>query len=352
MFDITERNLMFDFASGCEIYDDEQGRVMSKAEVNDTIRSICFNKLGLTKNATDREIKRALKTPEARQLFNVIEEILDVTVAHSWTDNEFFNEYVEVRNIKDGDRNEFWADQEVILDVEQVSGSHHDLVMQRLGEGTSYSVPTSYWGVKVGGDIRLFLTGKKSWSDLVDAVAKAYKNKIQTMLAAEFVGIATTAPILSTLIKSGALVKADLDEMIQKVESANGCPAVIMGTKTALKNLNDLAAVTTGSVTWVANSSKEAIASTGVLGSYEGTALVEIPQKYADLGLTTPLVSDSKLFIMPMTDNKPIKFVDYGETELEVNEKGATMDDMQSYEVQRRMGVGVITTKYFGRWDL
>ena len=55
---------------------------------------------------------------------------------------------------------------------------------------------------------------------------------------------------------------------------------------------------------------------------------------------------------MPAVDDRFIKFVDYGETELEVNEKGATKDDMQSYEVQRRMGVATLMTRYHGEWDL
>jgi hypothetical protein len=36
----TARNLMFDLASGREIYDDEQGRVISKAEANDAVRKV------------------------------------------------------------------------------------------------------------------------------------------------------------------------------------------------------------------------------------------------------------------------------------------------------------------------
>ena len=35
--------------------------------------------------------------------------------------NEFFNNYVESKNMKDGDVNEFWADDEVILTVSKVS---------------------------------------------------------------------------------------------------------------------------------------------------------------------------------------------------------------------------------------
>ena len=41
-------------------------------------------------------------------------------------ENEFFNEFVEMKNIAQGDRNEFWADKDVILTVAKVSGDHHD----------------------------------------------------------------------------------------------------------------------------------------------------------------------------------------------------------------------------------
>ena len=122
-----------------------------------------------------------------------------------------------------------------------------------------------------------------------------------------------------------------------------------MGTKTALKALNALT-----KVDWAdpANSIKESVANTGIIGNYEGTPLMEIPQKFTDKTLATPIVDNKKLYIMPAVDDKFIKFVDYGETELEVNEKGATQDDMQSYEVQRRMGVGTLMTRYHGEWTL
>jgi hypothetical protein len=55
---------------------------------------------------------------------------------------------------------------------------------------------------------------------------------------------------------------------------------------------------------------------------------------------------------MPMVDNKFVKFVDYGETTLEVTEAGDTMNDQQTYEVQRRMGIGVVITKYFGKYTV
>ena len=93
-------------------------------------------------------IKRALNSERGTQFFEVIEEILDTQIAHGLSENEFFNNYVDSKNMKDGDVNEFWADDEVILTVSKVSGDSHDLSLQRLGSGQSYHVDTAVYGIK------------------------------------------------------------------------------------------------------------------------------------------------------------------------------------------------------------
>ena len=62
MLDTSVKNLMFDLGAGREIYDDVAGRPVSKAEANDVIRKACFDYLGLTKDSTDKQIKRALNS--------------------------------------------------------------------------------------------------------------------------------------------------------------------------------------------------------------------------------------------------------------------------------------------------
>lgn len=346
------KNLMFDLASGREIYDEEQGRVMSKAEANDAVRKVCFEQLGLSKESSDKQIRRALKSDNAIALFEVIEELVDTQIAYGLAEDNFFNQFVDTKNLNDGDRNEFWVEDDVILTVSKVSGGNHDLSIQRLGSGQSYSVPTAVYGIKVGSDIRLFLTGRKDWSAFVEAVATAYTQKIQTIIATQFANGTNSVPVPSVLTGTGALsssTKAAFDAIIEKVESANECPVVIMGTKTALKNLNALA-----TVNWAdpAGSVKEAVATSGIIGNYEGNDLMVIPQKFTDKTLATPIVDNSKIYIMPLVDNKFIKFVDQGETELEITEKGDTQDDMQTYEVQRRFGVGTLMTRYHGVWTV
>lgn len=353
MFNENVRNLMFDLGEGREIYDAETNRVISKAEASDVIRKACFEYLGLDKNSTPKQIKRALDphTEKCKSFFAIIEEIIDTQIAYGLSENEFFNAFVETKNLADGDANEFWVKDEVLLTVSKVSGDHHDLSMQRLGEGQAYHVDTAVYGIKVGENIRLFLIGRKDWSEFIDAVVKAFINKVQTIISSQFANGVNIIPVPSVLTGTGTLdstTKAQFDAIIEKVGASNNSGVYIMGTKTALRNLTALTTIDWASP---AASIKEAVANTGIIGTYEGTPLMEIPQKFTDKTLATPIVDNGKVWIMPAVDDKFIKFVDYGESELTVDEKGKTMDDMQSYEVQRRFGVATLMEKYHGEWE-
>ena len=347
--DNAMKNLMFDAAQKKTIYDAETERTISPDEVNDTIRAFCLEKLGLNEKSTARDITRALKRDSALELFEIIEEIVDVGVSTGWRQDEMFDQYVEGVNLKDGDENSFLVENDVILTVTKVAGDHHDLIMQKLGIGQVTSIPTSVFAIKVGTDIRLFLTGRKKWSDFIDATVKAFINTIKQEIYTAVMGVGTA--LGSQFAKSSPLssaTKDTFDTLIEDVSAANnGAEVVIFGTKTALKKINALT-----DVDWRSYSQKEDVAAHGILGHYEGTTLIEIPQRFAANDLATKLIATDKLLIMPLVDDKFVKFVDYGETTLEVTEIGATMNDQQMYEVQRRMGVGTIISRKFGLWTI
>lgn len=344
------RNLMFDRAAKKTIYDAESDRVISADEADEKIRNFIFEKTGLNSKSTLRDISRAFKKDGGKECFELLEEILDMRISMGWQDDEFFNAYVESKNVADGDDIEFVSGKDVVLTVTKVAGDHHDLITQKLGEGSPITIPTSVYAVKVGTDIRLFLTGRRSWSDFIDAVAIAFKKKIQGEIYTAFMGAAASVPASAQFNKSGALsasTKATFDTLIEDVSAANASDVIIVGTKSALKNITALA-----DVNWADEGAKAAYNALGRLGSYEGTAMIEIPQRFADNDTATRLVDDKKLLILPAVEDKFVKFVDYGETVLEETERGETMNDQQTYEVQRRMGVGVVITRYLGSWTL
>lgn len=331
-----------------EIYD-EEGNKISKKDAEDAVRKFVFAIMGLTEHSTKRDRKRAMDK-HGIELFEVMEEEIDIKVETGFRESEFFNNYVEQRNLSRGDSQEFWTNEKVILSVTKISGDHHDFTLQRLGSGESYTVTTSVYGIAVGADIDLYLAGRYDWAKLTDQCAAAFVRKVQNDIYAEMMNAGKKLP--AQFQGTGALsttTKDKLDTLLEDVSLANdGAQVVIMGTRTGLQQFQKLM-----DVDWITDDQKRDVATMGRLGYYGPYTLVELPQRFALNDTTKKLLDPKILFIMPQVEDKFIKFVDVGETEIyEVNEKGARMDDTMKYEVQRAMGVGVQIGRYFGVWTL
>lgn len=118
------KNLSFDLAHGIEIFD-EDGNKVSKKDADDKVRNYVFKILELTPDSSKRARKRAMRK-HGQELFEVIEEVIDIKVETGWRESEFFNTFVEERNLARGDSQEFWTDDDVILSVVKIAGDHHD----------------------------------------------------------------------------------------------------------------------------------------------------------------------------------------------------------------------------------
>ena len=348
------RNLREDLRAGVKMYN-EEGQEVSKKEAESKILTYSRQILGLNENSTKRDINRALKK-YGHEFFEVIEEDIDVAVEEGFRADEWFDKYVDNRNLKRGDKNEFWTPEEVLLSVVKVAGDMHDFTVQRLGAGEATSATISKYGIAVGADVSLYLAGRLDWNKFVQQTADAFVRKIKNDCYAAVMNAGTTLP--SMFKGTGALssaTKETFDQLIEDVSTANGnCPVYIMGTNTALKKLNALA-----DVQWADDAHKKAMSHTGRLGDYEGTSLLEIPQRFAVGFVDLPenqkrLIASNQLLIMPAIEDKFVKLVDEGETEINevgVGEKAVRMDDTQVYEVQRGFGIVTQIGRYFGQWS-
>ena len=345
----SAKNLMLDLALGHDIVVD--GKIISKQEANDKLRKLNYQILEIqTDKPTKRDLRRAMKK-HGEEWFEVIEEVVDVVIEHGFRDNDFFTNYVDRRSIANDDILEFVTEDDTILSVAKVSGQHHDFLLQRLGQGQRYTISTDVYGAAVGAQIDRYLVGQDDWAKLVNAIAIAFQKEIMDQIYTQFIGAASSLPATPTFKANGTLVKATLDTIIENVEIANGSEAVIMGTKSALKALNGIT-----DVNWRSVSQKESVANTGLLGTYEGTDIVEIPQRFANKAMSARLFDDTLLIIMPKSDDKFIKMVDQGETEIyQITEKGeenGRWDDIMKYEMTRGFGIGVRLGRYFGVYDM
>ena len=342
------KNLMFD------LYRGELSEGITKAEAESKIREVSLKIFGLTKESSKRDRKRAY-AEHGRQFFDVIEEITDWTVSTGLKENEWFNTLVNYKNIADGDENLFYNETETILSVARMGKRHHDTMLQRLAEGTTYVVETDVYGAAVGADIDRYLTGHEDWTKLIDAITKAFVVKVQELIFAEILAAPAKLSVQTGFVETGALSEATrktFNKVLQNVSVANdNADVVIMGTMVGLQELENLI-----KVDWISSSQKEAVATMGRLGNYGRYQLVEIPQRFAKNDVTKDMYDDNVLWIFAAGDDKLVDMVDVGETLIdEITERGEAngrIDDIMKYEVQRELGVATRIGKFFGQWTI
>ena len=86
---------------------------------------------------------------------------------------------------------------------------------------------------------------------------------------------------------------------------------------------------------------------------WEGIRLVEIPQNFKLNDTTNYLVDNTKLFIMPMADNKFIKLVNEGDAQItQVTDPTTRRDMTYEYEYQMKFGIAVVTNLKWGMWNI
>ena len=338
-----------------ELDDNGNERKISNADANKAITKVFREICGLS----DEDLKSRKKRERAEklhgvELFEIIEEDLDFAINEGFQASEFFNEFVDYKSHALGDANAFYIESKQYLIVGNTSGDHHDVTIQQLGGGETISVKCTNHTVKIGKDIDLIILGRYDYAKMVRKVAEAFVNDIQNIIYTKFYAASDKLPAGSGLKMTGALTsatKAQFDKLIENVQIVNDSDVIIVGTKVALKNLT---AIT--DVDWATNEQKDSVMKTGCLGYYEGTTLMEVPQRLKVGGSLANdadrLIPNDTLLILPVKDDNFVKFYDEGETEIyEITEKAEHKDDFQTYEVQRAYGADVVLGQYFGRWD-
>lgn len=324
---------------------------VTKADADELLREKFRLVMGIDENASPKEVKRAIKRSK-NEIFEIIEDTVDDMLTSGWTDNEFFREFVEIKNLALQDANEFISEDKTVLSVGKVSGNHWDIDRQRLGVGEAFRVPTYWVGLGVYEEFERVMTGRADWTKLTNKIYEAVDAYVD-----EIVYKAVTEAGQKVLPGSEQFYKtAVLDanakpifmQMVEDVQAANrGSEVVIMGTKSALAKLSALT-----DIHWISQQDKLDRRNMGRVGMWEGTRLVEIPQVFAKGTTEERLVNPNMLMIMPVADNKFIKLVYEGNSEIKEVTDNTVNQDM-TYEIKylTKLGCATIIGRYFAVWN-
>ena len=291
----------------------------TKKEVNDKIVSIFRAAIGCDEKSTAKEIRKAIRRNQ-NVVFDLLEETLDNLMITGWSNDPFMMKHVDQKNLALGDKNEFYSEDDSILSVMEISGNHHDIIRQRLGAGTKTSVGTKWVGLKVYAEFERLTTGVEDWATFVNKIYEGYDLYIKQTIYDTMVGYKDK--IAATFKKTGTVTAETLRELCELVEMVTGRPVVIMGTRTALRNVTALQ-----NAQFISDAMKNEHYTSGLLGMWEGYECVEIPQGFKRNDLSQKLITNDILWIMPVADNKFIKFVNEGDSQVyQVTDPGEHMD--------------------------
>ena len=195
------------------------------------------------------------------------------------------------------------------------------------------------------------MAGYVDWATFINKIYEAVDKKVNSMIYATLGNVGSSLPAGGQWVKNSPLTAATKSVLIQladDVRTANGTDVVIMGTKVALSKIASIE-----DVNWISEDMKKERNTTGRVGYFEGIKLAEIPQVFADNDTTTRLVSNDRLLVMPLVDNKFIKVFDEGDAQIkEISDGDTNVDKTIEYEYQYKMGVGVVINRLFGIFNI
>ena len=306
----------------------------SKTDATEALRQHFIDLNGGSTKLNYKSLRR-----NGAEMFEILEEILQNTVLEGLPEDNFFEKFVEYKNVSLGDQNSFYVPDRTMLVISEISDGRQSLRRQRLDVGTNTSITTAWRGIKIYEHLSRLLSGRVDFNEMLAALDKAFKLQINDDVYTAFTGAFTSLPTGFTT--SGSFDEDSLLDIIEHVEAATGKNAMLAGTRKALRK------VTTATVS---DSAKEDIYKMGYYGSFNGTPMMRIKQVHT-VGTYTFKLSETDIYVVT-TDEKPVKFVTEGEMRIINGDALANQDLTQDYFVANQYGTGVVITDLFGKFEI
>ena len=275
-------------------------------------------------------------------LFEIIEEIVNLTISNDIMEVPFIENFVEFKNRALGDKTAWYSEGKTYLSVVSFAGNHWDTNREALDAGEEFTLPKEWVYIHVYDELERFLLNITSLEKLTDVIYKSFNKYLKDRIFMQFQNIMTAVP--SEFSANGNSEEA-VGNLCDLVQAAGGYSNItIAGTKAALRKL--------GAVIpdkYFADSQKEAKANTGTIGEWEGNRLMVIPQVLKDG--TFELALDNDVIFIMGGDVKPIKLEFIGDTRTQEVRDGRINNDMSmELQVQTCFGMAMMLPSAFGRF--
>ena len=273
-------------------------------------------------------------------LFEIIEEIVNLTISNDFADIPFMDAFVEFKNRALGDKTAWYSEGKSYVTVASFAGNHWDTNREALDAGEEYTLEKEWVYIHVYDEFERFLLGIASLERLTDVIYKSFNKYIKERTYVMFQSVMSVVPAEFTANGNSEEAVGALCDLVQAAGGYSNL--TIAGTKGALRKLGAIVPDK-----YFADSQKEAKASTGTIGEWEGNKLMVIPQVIKEGTFKLALDNDT-LFIMG-GDVKPIKVEFIGDTRTQnVTDSRVNNDMSYDLQVQTLFGMGFELPQAFG----
>ncbi|HHY20592.1 MAG TPA: hypothetical protein GX525_01630 [Bacilli bacterium] len=273
------------------------------------------------------------------ELFEIIETILEMNDVQGFEDNDFFEQFVEYRNIALGDENYFYIEDNTLFTVNTTAEGVGATIRQRINKGKHETVPTVLHTIETYEELNRLLAGRINIVEFVDKIRRSFMHKRMDTIYTTFYNAISGLP--AAFGKTGSYSEADLQDLIAHVEASTGGDAIIVGTKKALGKVTSAV---------VSDSAKERYNQTGFYGVFNGNPMMAIKQSHK-VGTYDFAISDNDLWIVT-ANNKPIKFVTEGDAIFEQGQATNNADRTVDILAGERYGVAIVLNQLYGQYRI
>lgn len=273
-------------------------------------------------------------------LFEIIEEVVNMTISNDLIEIPFMDNFVEFKNRALGDKTAWYSEGKSYLSVASFAGNHWDTNREALDAGAEFTLPKEWVYIHIYDELERFLLNITSFERFTDVIYKSFNKYIKERIYMQFQNVMSVVP--SEFSANGNSDEA-VGNLCDLVQAAGGYSSLtIAGTKGALRKLADSVPDR-----YFADSQREAKASTGIIGEWEGNRLMVIPQVLKPD--TFELALDNDVIFILGGDVKPIKLEWIGDTRTQEVRDGRVNNDMtMELQVQTCFGISMLLPEAFG----
>lgn len=293
---------------------------------------------------SDKLSMNAMKTFRAHpELYAYIEELIDVLSAEALSENDFYGEMVEQKNLADGDEPIFHVRKDSQLVVSNCARGTQGVRRQRIEEDKDIVLHPEPHVVKVYEELVRILAGKTSATKMVEEITKAISRAQLNDVFAAWNAL-TSAELGTTYAPAaGSYNEGTLLALAQKVQAANDGANVYFVTTMA--GARAIGASETSEI------GKEDIYKYGYKKKWNGIDVMVVPQRFV-AGTTTFMFNDKVINILPRTDEKPIKQVLQGDTWMNIHYPEDNADLSTDAVAIASWATAFITGMQYGKYTL